>query len=493
MRVNTDSTRHRLRAWYFDHADVDRTILIVAGNRGNVSHRLPFARFLHRARFDVFLFDYQGFGESAGDVSVASLLSDSLAAFDTLVREKKKSPSQIGIYGLQLGSPLALRVAGRRKAGAVAAENLYSPEKELARLEKSLILEPEQKIEVQSLKRFLLPSVDPAKSAGQFDGPLFLIHGRESELVGGTSTFEVAHLRPERTRLWLPTDAGISPEPLSSNDREYEHQVTSFFEAALGPAPTAPELDWSSQPNRDGFEVKLQIGKLENESGALEIVFVGDAGQTHVERRRIEKSGSTWTTQLKFQAKSAWPTWYRYTKPQRDGWIEDRSAFSHSYLDYLDFEEKFSEIPNAGFTTVGESQNIVRGYSSRHWRWVAERLPDLKDVHPRVRPMYARLCAHVQIGQVAVLKGKDRLAAAEAMLTYLPIDAASHYELRDGLSLHEFRDAAVSEACFLLARRRLRKGEVDKAKSLLRRHLATLPSSLAPRITEEQIDKIGAK
>ena len=42
------------------------TILFFNGNAGNISHRLEKAMILHRLGFNLFLFDYRGYGRSSG-------------------------------------------------------------------------------------------------------------------------------------------------------------------------------------------------------------------------------------------------------------------------------------------------------------------------------------------------------------------------------------------------------------------------------------------
>src|SRR5690606_11335008 len=62
---------HELTGWWFDRPGVDETILVCGGNAGNMSYFLPWAGFLSE-RFDVLLFEYQGFGRSAGTASIVS-------------------------------------------------------------------------------------------------------------------------------------------------------------------------------------------------------------------------------------------------------------------------------------------------------------------------------------------------------------------------------------------------------------------------------------
>ncbi len=75
----------------------------------------------------MFLFDYQGFGGSEGVATAMSLHGDAISAFDYLTAQRKLKPSEIGVFGVSLGSPLAIAVAAQRGAAAVAVEDLMLP------------------------------------------------------------------------------------------------------------------------------------------------------------------------------------------------------------------------------------------------------------------------------------------------------------------------------------------------------------------------------
>ncbi len=136
----TNGNGLKLRGWYVpakknsvDAGQDARTILICMGNTGNVSMMLPYAKIFHDGGFHVLMFDYQGFGASEGDATCLSLYSDVGAAFDWLVNERKCKPEDIGVFGVSLGSVLAIAIAADRNAGAVAVEDVFVPEDMIAR------------------------------------------------------------------------------------------------------------------------------------------------------------------------------------------------------------------------------------------------------------------------------------------------------------------------------------------------------------------------
>ncbi|MFQ5844719.1 MAG: hypothetical protein ACE5JG_06990, partial [Planctomycetota bacterium] len=112
------------------------------------------------------------------------------------------------------------------------------------------------------------------------------------------------------------------------------------------------------------------------------------------------------------------------------------------------------------------------------------------DVHPRVRPRYARILGTMSYALRRV-RPDDALAAARAAAAFLPTDPRKHYELGDAsfvIGLHSF---PLAEALFLLARHELDAGGVDSAKRHLRLYLVVLPRGREPRLTEAEIEDLG--
>jgi hypothetical protein len=59
----TGSAGEKLHGWHFD-AGGEKTILYVHGNAGNISDRLPVIKGYTQNGFNVFIFDFRGYGKS---------------------------------------------------------------------------------------------------------------------------------------------------------------------------------------------------------------------------------------------------------------------------------------------------------------------------------------------------------------------------------------------------------------------------------------------
>jgi hypothetical protein len=137
----------------------------------------------------------------------------------------------------------------------------------------------------------------------------------------------------------------------------------------------------------------------------------------------------------------------------------------------------------------GDNRRVVWEFEPEIWEWVSENLPAADAVHARVRPRYARPLAEVH----AALEGKDGAeAAALATVEYLPRDPHAYYELGNATISIGLRGRHMADACYAAAKIRLREGDVEECKRLLRLHLRLLLDRDAPHISADRIDTVTA-
>ncbi len=91
------------------------TILHVHGNAGNMNDHIWFTEFLPAAGFNLFIFDYRGYGQSEGAARRRGpLIEDTHAALDYLLARDDVDPKCIGMYGQSLGGSIGLNVMAER-------------------------------------------------------------------------------------------------------------------------------------------------------------------------------------------------------------------------------------------------------------------------------------------------------------------------------------------------------------------------------------------
>ncbi|MBW3672234.1 MAG: alpha/beta hydrolase [Acidobacteria bacterium] len=112
-----------LHGWLFRSPRAESPLIVFFhGNGGNLTHRTAPAIGLARTGFDVFLFDYRGYGRSEGRPTERGLYDDSLAAWDVM-RSRHQGP--MIAYGESLGGPYAAYVASIREPCAVIADSTF--------------------------------------------------------------------------------------------------------------------------------------------------------------------------------------------------------------------------------------------------------------------------------------------------------------------------------------------------------------------------------
>ena len=73
-----------LHGWFINKSS-EKTILWLHGNRGNISHRILGLKNLYdNTEYNIFIFDYRGYGKSDGRVSEYGSYQDSFSAMEFL-------------------------------------------------------------------------------------------------------------------------------------------------------------------------------------------------------------------------------------------------------------------------------------------------------------------------------------------------------------------------------------------------------------------------
>ncbi len=91
------------------HRDI--TLLYCHGNKGNLQYYWDRAEYIYEMGFNVFIFDYQGYGMSEGKSSEAGIYSDGSVALSYVRSRSDVDPSKIACYGFSLGNVVSINLA----------------------------------------------------------------------------------------------------------------------------------------------------------------------------------------------------------------------------------------------------------------------------------------------------------------------------------------------------------------------------------------------
>lgn len=100
-----------LHAWFLpSKTPAKGTVFFLHGNAENISTHLGSVYWLPEEGFNVFIWDYRGYGNSSGQPSLPGIISDVESALSELVKRDDINSDKIIVFGQSLGAALAIYV-----------------------------------------------------------------------------------------------------------------------------------------------------------------------------------------------------------------------------------------------------------------------------------------------------------------------------------------------------------------------------------------------
>jgi len=110
------------------------TLLHFHGNAGSLPTQYELMTPLVEQGFQVFMFDYSGFGFSSGKATRKNVLKDGLSALDYIMARKDVKNTKLVIYGQSYGGHLAYIVGSKRQGDidGIVTEGAFSSPKDIS-------------------------------------------------------------------------------------------------------------------------------------------------------------------------------------------------------------------------------------------------------------------------------------------------------------------------------------------------------------------------
>jgi len=178
----------RLHGWYLPGEAEQPLVLFCHGNAGNISHRVDNLRLLRELGLAVFIFDYRGYGQSAGKANEEGTYADGRGALVWL-QEKGWRPEQMIYFGRSLGAGIALQLALEQPPAGLVLESAFTSIEAIGKYHYPLLW---------LLAGWALEAryANLAK-IGQVKSPLLILHGEEDEIIPVQMGKELFALAPE--------------------------------------------------------------------------------------------------------------------------------------------------------------------------------------------------------------------------------------------------------------------------------------------------------
>jgi uncharacterized protein len=119
----------RLSGWFIPSEGAQAGIILCHGFPNNRSEMLTWARMLHRAGFDLLMFDFRALGQSEGNLCAIGGMEvhDLLGAADYLESRPEMQGLPMGVFGLSMGGAVSIMTAAEdERLQAVATHGAYA-------------------------------------------------------------------------------------------------------------------------------------------------------------------------------------------------------------------------------------------------------------------------------------------------------------------------------------------------------------------------------
>lgn len=235
----------KLKGWFIanDSNESNATIIIAHGYGGNRADQLDYALFLHKAGYNLLLFDFRAHGESERDwTSNGYYESDDIIA--AVNYTKNLGFDKIAVIGISMGGKAAIIASTKTKdidavvadssaAGFVDSMNLrYRVSMRSTKVFSFFVSET---LVAYFYELMTGISEDDNKAVNYIDRintPILIIHGDKDKIV----PLKDAHLLYEKAKepkfIWIVKNTGHH-EAHNTHRAEYEERLLNFFDGNL--------------------------------------------------------------------------------------------------------------------------------------------------------------------------------------------------------------------------------------------------------------------
>lgn len=204
----------RLHGWLLTTSGPSRGLLLfLHGNAENISTHIASVAWLPAAGFAVLLFDYRGYGLSAGTPDLDGLHRDAEAALEAAFDQPEASPSGVAVFGQSLGGALAItalaRSPQRHRVRALIVEGAFAGYRSIARevLARSWLTWPLQ----WPLSLTIDNRYRPREAIGEIaPTPVLIIEGADDPIIAPANGEALFAAAGEPKALWLASGGHIA-------------------------------------------------------------------------------------------------------------------------------------------------------------------------------------------------------------------------------------------------------------------------------------------
>lgn len=201
------------------------TVVFSHGNAGAIGHHLGFVMWFAEAGYNVLMYDYRGFGKSAGWATRRGVINDAKAAFAYAGKRIDVDARRLISYGHSLGGATSVTALGEtRVAGlrAVVVDGAFASYKTMARIVAGQL--GADLVSDDLSPRDFIAKLSPV--------PLLVVHGTRDEVVPVAQGRELyQNAREPKTLFEVKT--GRHGDSLARDHGAFRKRTLAWLEAAL--------------------------------------------------------------------------------------------------------------------------------------------------------------------------------------------------------------------------------------------------------------------
>lgn len=212
------------------------TIVHFHGNAGNITGHFPQVAWLPACGWNVFCFDYRGYGRSEGRPSRDGLVRDGHAAIDYVKSRPDVDPARIVVFGQSLGAAVAIVVvAAREDVAGLVCDGGFSHYRRIVAWH--IRRNPLLRVVAFWIPWLMDDGYDPIDSVARVaPTPLVILHGTSDDVVDPAMARELYEAAGEPKELWMIEGAGHY-EALAARAEEWQPRLLAFVTKCVGPVP----------------------------------------------------------------------------------------------------------------------------------------------------------------------------------------------------------------------------------------------------------------
>lgn len=219
-----------LHGWFVPAVgEAKGTVIHFHGNAQNLSAHFGFVSWLPKQGYNLFTFDYRGYGKSEGVPTRQGIYEDSLAALDYLFSRTDIDRDKVIVIGQSLGGAIAIRAIAERKhfpiKGALI-ESTFSSYEDVVLDNVAFILKPVAKALVKD-------RLSPNEVVSELSPvPILFIHGDADHIVGSYHSERLYDLAGDPKELWI-IKGGRHTEAMQQRANKYIPEILTEFKEWL--------------------------------------------------------------------------------------------------------------------------------------------------------------------------------------------------------------------------------------------------------------------